>query len=183
MTIGIDEVGRGALAGPLVICCVALNNKVSGLKDSKKLSKIERLNLYKQITNSANFCSFGWVWAHEIDLYGLTKATQIAIIRGLRNYRTNKNLSIIIDGNYNYLKDYAYNTQAIVNADDSISEVSAASIAAKVVRDNYMTNLDKYFPSYNFKKNVGYGTKDHINCLKSIGPSKIHRLTFLSKII
>lgn len=182
MLLGIDEVGRGALAGPLVVSCVALERNVSGLKDSKKLTNLKRNQLYYDIFLSSKFVSLGWVWPHEIDLYGLTKATQIAILRAINNLNIKDNFSIIIDGNYNYLEGLNYDVKTIIKADDKIKEVSAASIVAKVSRDNYMKKIDRCFPLYNFKTNVGYGTKEHISAIKSQGPSQIHRSLFLKKI-
>ncbi len=183
MLIGIDEVGRGALAGPLVVSCVSLNKKIDGLRDSKKLSSLKRQELYSKIFLNINYCSIGWVWPHEIDNLGLTKATRIAILRALQNSKINHDFKIILDGNINYLKGLNYQVETIIKADDLIDEVSAASIIAKVTRDKYMFELDKYYPLYNFKNNVGYGTKEHIKAIRQLGPTSIHRSLFLKKII
>ncbi len=183
MLIGIDEVGRGALAGPLVVACVSLSDQIVELRDSKKLTIKKRIDLYSKIFNNSKFATIGWVWPHEIDHYGLTKSTEIAILRALYNFKIDPNLQIILDGNVNYLKNTNLNVKTMIKADDLISEVSAASIIAKVTRDNYMRRLDQFFPLYNFNQNVGYGTKDHITAIQKFGPSSIHRSLFLRKII
>lgn len=183
MLIGIDEVGRGALAGPLVVACVSLKNSIEGLRDSKKLTIKKRIDFYSKIFINSNLVSLGWVWPHEIDRYGLTKSMEIAILRALNNLKIDSNVQIILDGNVNYLKDKDFNVRTMIKADDLINEVSAASIIAKVTRDNYMKELAKYYPLYNFNQNVGYGTKDHLSAIRKIGPTQIHRSLFLRKII
>ena len=176
MQLGIDEVGRGSLAGPLVIGAVCLDTPLPGLKDSKLLTIIERQRLAKLIYAKSNVTSLGWVWPHEIDEYGLTKATTLAIKRALAQI-TPIITSIIIDGSYNYLPDSEI-VKTMIKADQLVPSVSAASIIAKVARDNYMRNLSKYFPNYDFGSHVGYGTKVHMLAIKQYGPCVLHRRSF-----
>jgi ribonuclease HII len=176
MQVGIDEVGRGCLAGPLVIGAVILSRPIEGLKDSKLLSKNKREELNLIIYNEARAASLGWVWPHEIDSLGLTKATTLAINRALALIKVDYS-TVLIDGGFNYLKD---NPKAItmIKADNLVPEVSAASIIAKVARDNYMDNISEYFPQYSFTKHVGYGTSLHIDAITKFGPCVLHRLSF-----
>jgi|SRR5665213_899067 len=176
MQVGIDEVGRGCLAGPLVIGAVILKEPIEGLKDSKLLSKKRRLELSEIIYREALAATLGWVWPHEIDILGLTEATRLAITRAI-DLITIEYTSILIDGNTNYLKD---NPKAItmIKADNLIPEVSAASIIAKVARDSYMEEIAEYFPEYSFSDHVGYGTASHMAAISSYGPCVLHRLSF-----
>ena len=176
MLVGIDEVGRGSLAGPLVVGLVSLNSKVPGLKDSKALTAIQRQHLSHQIYKAASCASLGWVWPHEIDELGLTLATKLAIIRSL-NYRYISKAKFLIDGNYNYLAGL-HQAETIIRGDESVAEISAASIIAKVARDNFMKSISQYFPGYGFHQNVGYGTKEHMMAIRTIGPCLQHRLSF-----
>jgi ribonuclease HII len=173
--IGIDEVGRGVWAGPLVVGAVILGKSIGGLKDSKLLSKKQREKLAVEINKSAEFIGIGWVSPQEVDDLGLTKATSLACIRALEN--SPKNTQVIIDGAINYLPENPY-AKAIVNADESVSEVSAASIVAKVARDNYMTEQAEIYPNYGFETHVGYGTQKHIESIKQHGLTPLHRWSF-----
>ena len=152
MQIGVDEVGRGSLAGPLVIGAVSLSSQIQGLKDSKLLTRLRRESLAKEVYFKSEYCSLGWVWPHEIDDLGLTKATRLAILRALSSVKE-ANYEVIIDGKYDFLGS-KYNVKTIVKADNLIPSVSAASIIAKVARDNYMRSIDKYFSGYDFKSHV-----------------------------
>lgn len=174
--VGIDEVGRGCLAGPLVIGAVILKAPIPGLKDSKLLSKKRRNELNEVIYNEAAAATLGWVWPHEIDLLGLTNATALAINRALDLINIEYQ-SILIDGSVNYLKTNA-KAKTMVKADNLVPEVSAASIIAKVARDNYMQEIAQYFPNYSFDEHVGYGTALHLNAISNFGPCVIHRLSF-----
>ncbi|MEI9914378.1 MAG: ribonuclease HII [Candidatus Saccharibacteria bacterium] len=175
MLIGIDEVGRGCLAGPLVIGAVSLDIPLKGLKDSKLVSAKNREILAKEIYVFADYSALGWVWPHEIDELGLTKATTLAIKRALVGV-DHSSVEILIDGNYNYLPG-VNNVKTLINADDTIPSVSAASIIAKVARDNYMKAMAEYCQDYGFTSHVGYGTKEHLIKLKILGPSPLHRLS------
>jgi len=176
--LGVDEVGRGCWAGPLVVGAVALDNPLTGLMDSKLLTKLKRTTLAKTIEKEALACSLGWVTNSEIDELGLTKATTLAIKRALDKIEINFD-EIIIDGNTKYLN--AYNNKIIkyiIKADALIPAVSAASIYAKVSRDNYMSNLEPSYSRYNFAMHVGYGTKDHKTQIDKFGISDLHRISF-----
>lgn len=177
ITIGVDEVGRGSWAGPLVVGAVALASKIDGLKDSKELSKIQRTKLAELINKQATVCALGWVSPKEIDRLGLTRAIRLAINRALAKIEIDYH-EIIIDGNFNFL---ANNDKAryLINADKTEPAVSAASIIAKVARDDWMANTAaKKYPVYGFESNVGYGTKQHIAALKINGICKLHRLSY-----
>ncbi|HSW85689.1 MAG TPA: ribonuclease HII [Candidatus Saccharimonadales bacterium] len=176
ITVGIDEVGRGSWAGPLVAAAVVLDGSIAGLKDSKKLSRIQRQRLSNSVANKASAIGIGWVSSNEIDNLGLTLAVGKAMRRALDQIKLNID-EIIIDGNYNYLSDNT-KSKCLVSADVLIDCVSAASIIAKVARDKYMVEIDKKYPNYGFAKHVGYGTMLHRQQLKIHGLSKLHRLSF-----
>jgi ribonuclease HII len=176
MIMGIDEVGRGCWAGPLVAGAVCFTSSIPpGLKDSKLLNRIKRSEIDTKIRESTKLIGLGWVTADEIDLLGLSKSISLAMLRALEKMPSN--IEIIIDGNINFLPEIA-NTKAIIKADLTISEVSAASIVAKVARDNYMIARAKELPSYHFDKHVGYGTKLHRTALEKHGVCVLHRKSF-----
>lgn len=176
MQIGIDEVGRGAWAGPVVAAAVTLRQPIEGLRDSKLLSKARREKLAALIQQKATAIGIGWVWPKQVDEMGLTGAISLAMSDAL----TQINLSysqIIIDGAYNFLSDNP-KAIAVVKADTTIPSVSAASIIAKVARDQYMAKISKAHPHYFFEKNVGYGTKLHQNALVAHGLCELHRRSY-----
>lgn len=173
---GVDEVGRGCWAGPLVAGAVILGSPISGLKDSKKLSKKQRQLLTEQIHHQAAAIGLGWVQPAEIDEIGLTAAVKLAMGRALKQI-TIKYDQLIIDGNLNFFPDNP-KARAVIKADDSVPAVSAASIIAKVARDQYMTKIAETHPQYGFEKHVGYGTTLHIERLKLHGVSRLHRLSY-----
>ena len=177
--IGIDEVGRGSWAGPLLVCAVRLNKPVAGLKDSKKLTKTQRQKLSQDIVKNSNI-GFGWVSAMVIDDIGLSESLKLASAKAVQEILEDKNEKIIIDGYINFLPDL--NCQCIIRADDKIDEVSAASIIAKVSRDKYMQELSKKYPNYDFKNNVGYGTKAHKLAIIKNGYTEEHRRSFNIKL-
>lgn len=176
MIIGIDEVGRGAWAGPLVVGAVSLKTNVDGLNDSKLLTAKQRQDLSKIIYEKADFIGIGWASSSELDDYGLSAALTLATLRALKDI--DNETEIIIDGNINFLKEYYPNSKCVIKADKTIASVSAASIIAKVARDEYMNNLSKEFPNYGFDKNVGYGTASHKNSITINGLCNEHRLSF-----
>jgi ribonuclease HII len=177
MTVGIDEVGRGCWAGPLVAGAVVLGTEpIAGLRDSKKLSKKRRETLAVKINLLARAAGIGWVWPAEIDANGLTWAVKTAMERALSAVIVPYD-EIIIDGNINYMP-LDPRAKAIIKADDSVPAVSAASIVAKVARDTYMANLDGRYALYDFTSHVGYGTPAHIAALRQYGVSDIHRLSY-----
>jgi ribonuclease HII len=177
IALGIDEVGRGCWAGPLVVGAVILGRPIQGLTDSKLLNRAKREILSRAIYDKAVAIGLGWVSAAEIDKYGLTKATRIAIQRAIEQIAVGFD-EIIIDGKFNYLPDDA-RARVVIRADLTIPSVSAASIVAKVARDNWMINVAaKQFPEYYFEQHVGYGTKLHSRALSVFGVSPIHRQSY-----
>jgi ribonuclease HII len=176
MLVGIDEVGRGCWAGPLLASAVILADSLPGLRDSKKLSKRQREALSLLIHGHAAAIGTGWVWPKEIDEHGLTWAVTTAMERAVAEITITFD-QVVIDGNINYLPTMP-NTRAIVKADDSVPAVSAASIVAKVARDHYMATLGEQYAMYGFDKHVGYGTAAHIAALQQHGVSDIHRRSY-----
>jgi ribonuclease HII len=178
MTIGIDEVGRGAYAGPLVVGAVALPKGSRPYLDSKQLSPLARQKFAKQIWDEAEYCQLGWVWPDEIDRLGLTSATRLAIERSLKNAPTD--VDIIIDGSVNFLRSTKWKARCEPKADARYSHVAAASIVAKVARDAYMHKLAIEFPDYGFERHVGYGVPEHESALQIHGVTKHHRKRYKS---
>lgn len=193
MILGIDEVGRGPWAGPLVIGAVILppyfdanENPLKdqswqfALADSKKLSAKKREALSAEILEKAIFTGLGWVSAAEIDQIGLSESLKLATRRAIENLPLDSFSEIIIDGTVNFLKDTPLENKVSVlpKADAKIREVSAASIIAKVARDRYMIELAEKYPGYGFEKHVGYGTATHRAALESLGPCPEHRTSF-----
>lgn len=175
--LGIDEVGRGAWAGPLVLGAVVLGNKkIDRLNDSKLLTRQSRQELSVMIRENAAFYSLGWVTAEEVDELGLTAATTLGIKRALDGFDYSE-FEMIIDGSVNYFKEYA-GARCLIKADQSIPAVSAAGIIAKVARDDYMKKLAAKFPAYGFESHVGYGTKIHRLNIEKHGKCPEHRSSF-----
>lgn len=180
MILGIDEVGRGPWAGPLVVGAVVLGSiPIEGLTDSKKLSKKRRTELDIQIRRHATGVGLGWVSANEIDEIGLSAALTLATKRAVEQIQTRYE-QIIIDGTINFLKDTGKGKYVTVmkKADLLIPAVSAASIVAKVARDSYMEEQAGFYPEYGFETHVGYGTAKHLSAIKSHGITPLHRLSF-----
>jgi ribonuclease HII len=176
MIVGIDEVGRGCLAGPLVVGAVVLEKRIRGLKDSKLLTREQREALDIKIRERALGIGLGCIPAADVDRLGLTKATQLAAEQALKQI-TCAYEEVIIDGNFNYLKDNP-KSRAVIKADMTVPAVSAASIVAKVARDNYMIEIAEKFPHYQFEKHVGYGTKLHREMLALHGTCELHRISW-----
>lgn len=176
VTVGVDEVGRGCWAGPLVAGAVILSRPIAGLKDSKKLTKKQREAFAGQIHENALAVGLGWAGPDEIDRLGMTAAIRLAMRRALELLDADYD-EIIIDGNFNFLKDNP-KAGALIKADDSVPAVSAASIVAKVARDDYMAEVADKYPDYGFPSHVGYGTSLHIERLKLYGVSDLHRRSF-----
>ena len=186
MILGIDEVGRGPLAGPLVVGGVILEDATAGwcaeLTDSKKLTAKKRSELAELILKNAPATALGWVSSRELDVIGMSKALRLAVQRVVANIQAQKVpfSEIIIDGTVNFLSDTPLEnyTTTLKKADFLIKEVSAASIIAKVARDEYMVNLAEKYPGYGFEKHVGYGTAAHLSALQNLGPCPEHRTSF-----
>ncbi len=176
MSVGIDEAGRGPLAGPLAAAAVVLNTKIKGLNDSKLLDSAERKELCEFIRARAQCVGIGWASPGYIDSHGLTKATTLAMKQALNQIKYEAD-DIIIDGNFNYLKG-TKGVRTIIGADGRIPEVSAASIIAKVSRDEYMKQVAKLHPEYHFHTHVGYSTRRHKVALSRYGLTSFHRKSF-----
>lgn len=176
--IGIDEVGRGCWAGPLlVVAARQIGDLPTSLKDSKLLTKKKREFLYYDIEISCDIGE-GWVDPAEIDKLGLSGAMYLAVKRSLLALNANKQEPIIMDGKFNYCPHDFKNVQCVVKADSIYPIVSAASVYAKVKRDRYMSEVSKEYPNYKFDKHVGYGTKLHSDLLKQFGITPLHRVSF-----
>lgn len=176
--IGIDEVGRGAWAGPLLVVAARQNSELpNGLADSKKLTKKVRTNLIEDIKTSCDI-GHGWVQPAEIDELGLTAAMNLAVSRALAELKATGHEEIIMDGNINYCAPDFTNVTCVIKADAEHPIVSAASIYAKVTRDDLMVELSTEFPNYGFESHVGYGTSTHKQALEKFGVTKIHRLSY-----
>lgn len=179
--LGIDEVGRGPWAGPLVVGACVLREPIDGLTDSKRLSARRRETLASIIHEKA-FCGLGWVSAAELDKIGLSAALRKACREAVQQIQAShaEFNSIIIDGTVNFLRETALANYVCVKpkADLLVPEVSAASIIAKVARDEYMTKISERFPGYGFEKHVGYGTAAHRAALLKLGPCSEHRRSF-----
>ena len=183
MILGIDEVGRGPWAGPLVVGAVVLGGEaIEGLTDSKKLSKKRREELDIIIREKAAGYGLGWVTADEIDTLGLAAALELACKRALQAVDTLGVAyhEIIIDGTINFLKDTSKGgyVTTMKKADLLVPSVSAASIIAKVARDNYMAEQDEVYEGYKFSSHVGYGTAVHRAAIDEYGVTPLHRLSF-----
>jgi ribonuclease HII len=177
MIVGIDEVGRGAWAGPLAVGAVILGGaKIDGLTDSKKLTKKQRGMLDREIRQKALGIGIGWVSARDIDSIGLTEALKLASRRAMLHIRQEYK-EIVIDGTIRFIDDPRVTTMK--KADLLVPSVSAASIVAKVARDNYMKHIDAVFPGYKFTGHVGYGTAAHREAVGRMGVSPIHRLSYM----
>ena len=177
MIVGIDEVGRGSWAGPVVAAAVGLVRDIPGVKDSKLLSAKQRVKLARQIKQEAVCYGIGWTSAREVDGVGLTIAVSLAMQRALAQIHSSFD-EIIIDGNLNFLPDDSRVT-TLIKADILIPSVSAASILAKVARDTWMqTEASQLYPEYMFERHVGYGTALHKKMLNLYGVSPIHRRSY-----
>jgi len=174
---GVDEVGRGSLIGPVYAAAVILNNSIEKklLKDSKSLSKSKREILSKYIKKNSVW-SIGKVSVREIESINILNASLLAMKRAIKKLKKKPSL-ILIDGN-KLPKIENYKLRSIIKGDQKIPSISAASIIAKVTRDKMMTNLGKKFKGYYLDKNSGYGTKQHLRAIKSLGITSEHRKTF-----
>lgn len=179
MILGVDEVGRGPWAGPLVVGAVVLSCEIEGLTDSKKLSKKRRETLYDEIYEKAAGIGLGWVHPDELDRIGMSQALIEATKQAVGEI-TAPYHEIIIDGTVNFLKDTGKGryVTTMKKADLLISSVSAASIVAKVARDRYMEEQSELYPDYDFGTHVGYGTAAHRAAIEKYGVTPLHRLSF-----
>ena len=180
---GVDEAGRGPLAGPVCAAAVILpeDTVIEGLDDSKKLSEKKRERLYDEITEKAVAYCVAYGTLEEIESVNILEATFIAMNRAIDGLKVKPDFAII-DGN-RVPKGIKIPCATLVKGDSKSMSVAAASILAKVTRDRLMLTYDEKYPQYNFKKHKGYGTKEHTELLNQYGPSPIHRLSFLKNIL
>ncbi len=178
---GIDEAGRGPLAGPVSAACVILdkNNIPLGINDSKKLSEKKREALYDEIMEKA-IVSCALVDAKTIDEINIREATKLCMRKAVEGLPKKPDF-LLIDGNFTI--DAIENERFVIGGDALSLSIGAASIIAKVTRDRLMKKIDEEYPMYKFKKHKGYGTKEHIEMIKAYGPCPYHRRSFLTKIL
>ena len=174
---GVDEAGRGPLAGPVVAAAVILDdmNPIKGLNDSKKLSPLRREKLYDEIRAKALCCSVAQASVEEIDQLNILQATLLAMRRAVDGLRL-KPHKVLVDGNRLPVLDVL--AEAIVRGDATVPAISAASILAKVTRDRWCQELDQRYPQYGFAGHKGYGTAEHLAALRTHGACPEHRKTF-----
>lgn len=179
---GVDEAGRGPLAGPVVAAAVIFNSKtfIENVNDSKKISENKREQLYDIIIEKALAFGVGVVDEKMVDEINILQATMGAMKEAVSNLKITPDL-VIIDGNKSFKTKLE--TKPIVKGDSLSFSIAAASILAKVTRDRIMRKASEDFPEYLWSKNKGYGTREHINAIKKYGPSPLHRISFLSKIL
>ena len=177
---GVDEAGRGPLAGPVCAAAVILpaGLVIPGLDDSKKLSDKRRRELMPIIQENALAYGIAFASHEEIDRINILQATFLAMERAMEQLKIKPDLALI-DGNRQ--KDFGINVETVVKGDSRSANIAAASVLAKVTRDNYMEEMAKEYPGYGFEIHKGYGTKTHYEALRNLGPSPIHRMTFLKK--
>ena len=180
---GVDEAGRGPLAGPVCAAAVILPEGavIEGLDDSKKLTGKKREKLYDIIKETAVAYSVAYGTLEEIESVNILEATYLAMNRAIEGLSVKPDFALI-DGN-RVPRGIKIPCETIVKGDSKSMSVAAASVLAKVTRDRLMLEYDKKYPEYNFKKHKGYGTKEHTELIKQYGPCEIHRLSFLKNIL
>lgn len=179
---GVDEAGRGPLAGDVYAAAVVLPHGIliEGLNDSKKISEKKREKLYDEICENAIAYAVATASVEEIDTYNIRNATYIAMNRAIEALKVKPDY-VLIDGDC--IKECNYEHECVVKGDAKSASIAAASILAKVTRDRYMKQLSEKYPEYGFEKHNGYGTAAHIAALKEFGASEVHRKTFIKKFV
>ena len=177
---GVDEAGRGPLAGPVCAAAVILPKhlEIPGLTDSKKLTDKKRRELFPLIQEQAVAYGIGFASQEEIDEINILQATFLAMERALSELNARPDM-VLIDGNRE--RDFGVPVQTVIKGDSLSANIAAASILAKVTRDNLMMELAQQYPQYGFEIHKGYGTKAHYEALRQYGASPIHRRSFLKK--
>lgn len=181
LVCGVDEAGRGPLAGPVCAAAVILPRgfEIPGLNDSKKLSEKKREELFDVIKENAISYGIAFAEVAEIEEHNILAATFIAMNRAIAQLEPKPDIALI-DGNRTHgIEMYS---RSVVKGDSKCADIAAASILAKVTRDRYMMEMAEKYPQYHFDKHKGYGTKLHYEALREFGPSEIHRLSFLKKM-
>lgn len=183
LVCGVDEAGRGPLAGPVCAAAVILpeNAVIEGLNDSKKLSEKKREALYDVIKEKAIAFCVAYGTLEEIETLNILQATFLAMNRAIDGLAVKPDFALI-DGN-RVPNDIKIPCETVVKGDGKSMSVAAASVLAKVTRDRLMLEYDKKYPEYDFKKHKGYGTKEHTELIKKYGPCEIHRMSFLKNIL
>ncbi len=178
---GVDEAGRGPLAGPVCAAAVILPRglEIPGLDDSKKLTGKKREELYGVICEKAVSCGIAFATVEEIEELNILNASILAMNRAMSRLSPQPQLALI-DGNRT--KGIALPARAVVKGDARCADIAAASVLAKVTRDRYMLELAEKYPQYHFEQHKGYGTKLHYEALREYGPSPVHRPSFLKKM-
>ncbi|MBE6983337.1 MAG: ribonuclease HII [Ruminococcaceae bacterium] len=181
LVCGVDEAGRGPLAGPVCAAAVILppGLEIPGLDDSKKLTDKRRRALFPVIKEQALAYGIAFATHEEIDQINILQASYLAMERAMGNLSIRPEIALI-DGNR--AKDFGLPVQTVVKGDSLSASIAAASILAKVTRDDYMEEMAKVYPQYDFEIHKGYGTKRHYEAIAAYGPSPIHRMTFLKKL-
>lgn len=174
---GVDEAGRGPLAGDVVAAAVILNPKkrIKGLADSKKLSENQREDLYGEICVKATSWAVARASVDEIDTINILQASLLAMRRAVEQLHIQPE-HVLVDGNQ--LPRWPYSCEAIVQGDDRVKAIAAASILAKVTRDREMIAFDAHYPGYGFASHKGYGTREHLAALQTLGATPLHRRSF-----
>ena len=177
LVAGVDEAGRGPLAGPVVAAAVILDDlqPIAGLNDSKKLTEKRREKLYDEILAKALCCSIAEASVQEVDALNILQATMLAMRRAVDGLRL-KPVKVLVDGNRLPVLDVR--AEAIVQGDALVPAISAASILAKVHRDRLCVRLHEQYPQYGFDRHKGYGTAEHLQALADHGPTPCHRMSF-----
>ncbi|MBE6750602.1 MAG: ribonuclease HII [Ruminococcaceae bacterium] len=180
---GVDEAGRGPLAGPVCAAAVILpeGTEIEGLNDSKKLSEKKREALFDVIKEKAIAYSIAFGTLEEIEEFNILEATFIAMNRAINGLEIKADYALI-DGN-RVPKGIEIPCETVIKGDAKSSSIAAASILAKVTRDRLLMEYDEKYPEYNFKKHKGYGTKEHTDLILKYGPCEIHRMSFLKKLL
>lgn len=175
--VGIDEVGIGCLAGPVVAAAVILDpaNPIYGITDSKKISEQRRKALADQVMDNAVDWAIGQASVTEIDQHNILRASHLAMQRAYGDLKSDATL-VLVDGNKSPY--FPVESKAVIKGDETVLAIGAASIIAKVFRDSLMEELGKKYPDYDFEKNKGYPTKSHMQTLRAIGPCAQHRNSF-----
>ena len=175
--VGIDEVGIGCLAGPVVAAAVILDpaNPIYGITDSKKISEQRRKALADQVMANAVDWAIGQASVSEIDQHNILRASHLAMQRAYGDLKSDATL-VLVDGNKSPY--FPVESKAVIKGDETVLAIGAASIIAKVFRDGLMEELAKKYPDYDFEKNKGYPTKSHMQTLRAIGPCAQHRNSF-----